>query len=532
MHAQVVDHEQFVDARTLLSTAALVYERSTDQTRLTKVARITSLVGLVEKAVATLNKGFYADAERIVDECLRERSALTVEQPLSLRPPDCILFQGGESGAKAAVLLRVRAAGESDRATALTLLEKGQFEAAEVAAASASARCGWWASHVDNRNRGATGAVEDRDDERHDVIRLAEELTTMVAAAAGKARAEGCTAEGRNLKATGDLAGAVRAMFAAAKLFHAAGLITAAAAARAEANQTQAESLLLISFNLHGEDKFEAIAEHLRSAEALLLEAIETRSATRMTRKPSVARSFNNAGNTVAGDGNSTINGKDNNNNVSADGGPQAHLDDLYNFQSRVSGDIVMRGVVPALEAREYDLALQLMLEADEHYAKIRTGRWKMSAVVATGKEKAGVGAGAGGATAAAMSPKDLVVKRAAQDGDRLRADAATAIQKGKNPVKAQELLSKAETCMAWAGIDPVVAGAAAVAKDIKVFESRAAGDEISGRVILLLQDRDLERAKDTLTAALGKYRQVQLYSIHCHWSAHGDNRELPGTNG
>lgn len=468
---QVIDHEKFEDARTLLSGAATVYERSADETRLSKVALITSLVGHVENAAVALGAGLYTDAERCISNALRERSVLEAEQPISLRAPDCALVQGGEDGAKAAVLLRVRTAGGKDRMNALALLENGEFEAAEAAAASASKRLGWWADH-------ASGDADDREV----VVRTAQELTERVVAAAGRARAGEHIKEGRCLKALGDFAGAVRALNAAAKMFIAAGLADAATAARAEANQAEAEASMLVAEGLHSTGNFEAVAEHLQTAEKLLLEAIEIR--------PHVKQTFDNS---TAEPNDRTDQGLDK--------GPQSHLDDLRNLQFRVLGDIVMREVPPAFDAREYDRALQLMLEADGHYTEINAGRWTTSAVVAAGKEISP------GATAAAASPKELAMKRAARDGDRLRADAATAIQKESNPIKAQELLSDAEWCMEWAGVDPFTAGTAVVAKDIKIFESRVAGDKICRGLIQTLRDKDLGRAKDMLEEALGKYR-------------------------
>lgn len=518
-----MDHGQFEGARTLLSSASLVYERSADQARLSKATRIHCLVGLVENAAQALEEGRYSEAEDLIAKCLQKRSVLAVERPLSLRPPCCALFQGGEesgAGAKTAVLLRVRAAGDVDRVTALTLLDEGDFEAAKLAAASASVRFRWWASH---------GAKEEEEEEegqsdRQEVVRQAEELTTRIATAAGKAQAERLTREGRDLKVAGDSAGAVRALSAAAKLFRDLGSLAAAAATHAEASRTEAEALLLTCTSLHREGKLDAVAEQLQKAEDLLLEATpqQAQAGSMTTTTTSVAttkdqqRDDNNpvdddAAKGVIGSssgGDTTSSNSDDVPQAPANGGllsAQSILDDLHNFRHRVAGDVVMRGVAPALEERQYNLALRLMLEADDQYTRVNAGRWTTSAVAAaTAAGKANVGGGG-----AAASPKELAVKRAAQDGDRLRADAASAILKEKNPAKAQELLSKAEACMVWAGVDPFAAGAGAVAKDIRVFEARAEGDKKCQGLVNLLLERESERANDMFEEALTKYRQV-----------------------
>ncbi|CAB1108969.1 unnamed protein product [Ectocarpus sp. CCAP 1310/34] len=540
--AQVVDHEQFEDARTLLSAAAQVYERSADKARLSKVGKISSLVNLIESSSRALVEGRYADAEGLVAESLVVRAALAVEQPLCLRPPDCALCQDGESGAKTAVLLRVRSAGDADRASALDLLERKDFEAAERAAFSARERLTWWAdNHEDGGDRGGGGDSEAEGerglerDQRQAVVRAAEELTTSIAAAVGQARAEGLMEKGRELKAMGDYVAAVKTLRSAAELFHDAGLAHEALVTRTEAARTQAEALLLTSVELHGEGNFEAIAEHLDRAEALLLDARNevagstlvaaagtTFTSAAMAQPSSVPLGLPSTSGDVdivravtVGSG-KKCGGSDVGSHVlpgtedDRDGAwAQYHiLDDLVHLRSRVAGDIVMRGVAPALDAREYDEGLRLLQEAEAHYTTIKAGRWMTSVAaavaVAAGKENS--------LSSPSSTPKELVTKRAAHDGDRLRAKAATAIQKEKNPVKARELLSRAEACMAWAGVDPFAAGAAAVSKDINVFESRAGGDEICKGLIGLLREREFERAKGILEEALSKYRQGDAF--------------------
>lgn len=517
---QVVDHGQFQDARTLLSSAALVYERSSDQERLSKVSRITSLVGLVEKTASALQECRYADAETLVEECLRERSTLASLQPLSLRPLDCNLLQttgssledgegtggagGGkrEGGAKRTVLSHALAAGNADRVTALALLEKGEFDAAKIAAASASSRITWWASHGGGTDGDCCVEGREDPDDRNAVVRKTEELTAMVAAAAGEARAEEQTIEARGLKAIGDFAGAMIALKVAAKLFFGAGLAARAAAARAEADQTQAEALILLAEGLHGEGTFEDIAEKLQTAETLLRTAIDAGDGATPAKTAPLTES------STVGGAKNTDGGSDGSERVSEpEEGPQEILVDLYKFRSRVAGDIVLRGVGPALDGRDYDLALRLMLKANGHYAGAGAGRWAASAVGGGGKHNSS------NTGVALASPKDVVVKRAAQDGERLRADAGLAIQKEKHPAKSRELLSMAEACMAWAGVDPVAAGAAAVAKDIRIFESRAAGDEVCKEVIRPIQRRESGPAIDMLELALGNYRQVWVRS-------------------
>lgn len=126
----------------------LVYVRAQDQARLAKASRISCLVDLVHNANASLREYRYAEAEVSVEQGITERVSLSTEQPLSLQVPDCSLFRGkGEGAAKSVVLSMAHAGGVEDRATALSLLEKGKFEAAESAAASSAQRLAWWTSH-------------------------------------------------------------------------------------------------------------------------------------------------------------------------------------------------------------------------------------------------------------------------------------------------------------------------------------------------------------------------------------------------
>ncbi len=539
----MVDHDKFDDARTLLSAAALVYERSADVARLSKVTKISSLVGLVEGASRALDEGRYTDAERLVAGCLADRAALAAEQPLCLRPPDCALLHGGGDGAKTAVLLRVRAAGDAERASALELLEAGEFAAAESAASSALKRFQWWARHHPDEPTSASGGgggdvdggggeAEEGRELRQGVVRAAEELTASVAAAAGRARAEGLTLEGRQLKSMGKFVAAVDTLRSAAALFHAAGLGRAAAETRAEAACTGAEALLLTSIGLHGERNFEAIEEHLQRAEALLVEAQEqtaetTKAATTAVTPAAKPTSGDpavdpNNGPATRGGASTCVDvprhasrspvAAEDSEEGAAGGASCRLLEDLINFRSRVAGDMVIGTVAPVLGARDYDEGLRLMLEAEAHYAAIKAGRWSTTVAAAFAAAAAATGGSKENAlssSAVTLPPKELVTKRAAHDGDRLRGEAATAIQKEKDPVKARALLSGAEACMAWAGVDPFAAGAEAVSKDIRVFESRAGGDEICKGLIGLLREKEFELAKEMLEDALGKYRQV-----------------------
>lgn len=145
---KVIDHEQFEDAHTLLSSSRLVYIRAQDEDRQAKAGRISSLVDLAEEASAALRELHYADAESIIARGIEERESLSAERPLSLQCPNCSLFRGeGQDAARQVVLSRARAGGTEDRVTALSWLERGQFEAAKAAAASSAKRFAWWAEH-------------------------------------------------------------------------------------------------------------------------------------------------------------------------------------------------------------------------------------------------------------------------------------------------------------------------------------------------------------------------------------------------
>lgn len=310
-----------------------------------------------------------------------------------------------------------------------------------------------------------------------------------MATASGEAQAQRRMEEARRLRAVQDFRGAISAVRAAARLFDLAGLNTRADAARAEANHTEAEALVMESEKLYTEGAFEEILERLQRAESLYLAAASTEVQNGASERDKHVATGNDGG--CFEDDELDVQG------------PQRNLGDLKKFQSRMNGDVVMQGVESALDARKYDLALRLMLEADGHYAKtIGAGgggeKWMTSATLKNSKG------------AARLPPKEAILKRAAQDGERLRKEAAAAIQKEKNPMKAQELLSAAEACTAWAGVDPVAAGVSAVAKDINAFQSRAAGDEICQQMIHILLDKDFKRANVVLQKALDKYRQVR----------------------
>lgn len=320
-------------------------------------------------------------------------------------------------------------------------------------------------------------------------MQTVEDLTKTVAVASVEAQAQRSLEEALTLKEAKDFSGAVKAAMAAARLFDAAGLSARAVAARAEADQTEGEALVLESEKLLEEGKLEAIVERLDRAEKLFLVAIRPTSNAPVSSED--------------GDGVAGMNGRED--NVFEARGPQQYLNDLHQLRSRVNGDLVTRGVGPALDTHDYDLALRLMLEANDHYAKTKTelkgkgetGQWVASATMSNSKDTT------------VMSPNEAVTKRAAQDGERLRVDAAIAIHKEKNPVKARGLLSTAEACMVWAGVDHVAGGAKAVAKDINAFESRVAGDEICRSLIHLLLNGDFQEANAMLEDALDIYRQV-----------------------
>lgn len=152
---QVIDHEQFEDARALLSGAVLIYERAQDESRLTKASRILSLITLVARANTAIRECRYADAEMLIGEGMTERASLVTERPFTLQPPNCMLFRGeGEAGARSVVLSRAHAAGNIDRLTALSLLNEGQFDAAAAAAASSAGRLVWCASQSGSGGKG------------------------------------------------------------------------------------------------------------------------------------------------------------------------------------------------------------------------------------------------------------------------------------------------------------------------------------------------------------------------------------------
>lgn len=332
------------------------------------------------------------------------------------------------------------------------------------------------------------------------VVRAAEELTKTVAIASGNARAQKRMEEAKYLKITADFGGSVQALLTAARLFDGAGFRARAVAARAEASITEGEALVLESEKLHQEGKLGDIVQNLQRAETLFMSALDAEAQIRISSAPGSGVKIVAMGN--AADDGGTGSFDDN----LGDAGAQQHLVDLKKFRSRIAGDIVLREVGSALDAREYDLALRLMLQAEVHYEGIgRAGKW-VTTVTSAVASCCGKDNGGGG-----TSPKDLVVKRAARDGERLRVDAAAAILKGKDAVKAQELLSMAEASMVWAGVDLVAAGAAAVAKDINVFQNRAAGDDICRGLIDLLLAGDLERVKDMLAKALNRYREVGM---------------------
>lgn len=347
------------------------------------------------------------------------------------------------------------------------------------------------------------------DDDRASVIGASEELTKTIATALGNAHAQKRMKDACRLRAAKDFVGAVHAVRAAAKLFDNMGLVARAAAALAEANRTEAEALVLESETLYEDGAFEAILHRLQRAETMFL----TNACTEEEQSVIEPSLLSCDGHAIAGiDGIDGSSGEDNNDPILAPEGPRRDIDDLNRFRSRVEGDKVMLGVEPALAARDYDLALHLMVEADSHYANtirdgIEGGRWATSATLRDGNKGAAVG----------LPPKEAILKRASQDGERLRKEAAHAIQKEKDPIKATELLSAAEACIAWAGGDPVAAGVATVAKDINVFQSRASGDEICRELIHVLLKKDFERANVMLQEALDRYRQVGIPCIACH---------------
>lgn len=479
---QVIDHERYEDARTLLSSAADVYKREEDADRAAKASRISSLVDLVESASTALRERRYVAAEALIDQGIQERASLAAESPLVLQPPACALLAGAE--AKAVVMSRVHAAARAERNEALSMLDKEDFDAAEAAAASSAERFAWWAGQRGNPGHagGDDGQAGDDGVDCEAVVREARELTAEVAVAARNARALSRVEEARSLRGRADFSGCVQALLAAAKLFDRAGLSVRAVATRSEASVTQGEAAVVEAERLFEGGRLEEIEGILRRAEALFRGALDD------------ARELGR-GDGGRGPGDDA-------------GVARRHLDGLLAFRRRVAGDLVMRRVPPALDARDYDLAVRLMLEADDHYAGIGGGKWATSVI-----PDQGVLAGALPEDARAREVAKVVGVRATLDGDRLRVRAAASIQRSKDPVEARELLSMAEACLTWAGVDLVEAGVTSVATDIHVFESRIAGDEMCRGLAQLVRDGNLEEARCLLDKALDSYRQV-LFGI------------------
>ena len=449
--------------------------------------RITLLIRLVEKAILALDAACFTEAERILSDALRERSALVFEKPISMHPPDCKLLRDGERGAESLVLSRVRAAGDVHVLNALKLLEERDHAAAEVEAISSSTRFEWWARHAGSA---APGAAE-RADEIEVVICRAEELRAKVATAVRRAKADKYFLEERGEERRGDLDGAAQAHWIAAKLFPTARLGARASDARIEANQTQAEKLVLIAKGFYGGGDLEASEENLEGAHALLLEAsAEMGEVVKEQRHELVELNFDDIGI-----------------NDALPSRLRRQLNEIRDFRSRLAGDSIIRGVVPAIDVQDYDKALHLMHKAGGQYGAVRTARWLTSAATSF-KERTGAVPASAPTEVAAVSPKELLVERATLDGARLWAKAAAALEKQKDPSKAQRLLSRAVAAMEWAGIYPSVAGATAVARGIKTFEYRKAEDATCRDLVCHLRDGEIERVKEKLADASDLYHQ------------------------
>lgn len=543
---QVLDCELFEDARTLLSSSAKVYERSADRLHISKVKRIISLVGMVEKAIQALNIGHYEEAEQIILESLRVRSALTSKRPISLRPPDCKLLQGGESGVKAFLWARVRKAGESDSLNAFKLMEREDYNAAKVATASASSRFEWCARHVDYAS---PEDAEGSSDVCVAALREVEELKAKMSEASGRVKTERTVQEGTTKMAQEDLKVAVNALRAAAGLFRSAGLGDRSTIAKAETKLTQGEAWMVTAEALHDSGDPEASIEHLRRARTLLLKAAEIADTTAPEPLIDLVHP--------------TTSGNDNTTNVSTTTGLENLPEKSEFFQSRIAGHITIPGVLRAQDALDYYKALCLMIAAEKYYDTVIMEEWwtsagtvyeggsavAIAAPVMTGapvefeRTSAGIAetstppeqgsSNADGVVVAHQHPwserhgsafnigTEGIVERVKGDTASGRLETEKIVPEGTTKKAQVDFQQAVNILRAATGLfrSARLGERSATAKVkmkrrkmFKCFQLCRAGDDICRRLANLLQEKQMDRAKEDLAQALDMYRQGEAF--------------------
>ncbi|CAM9137764.1 unnamed protein product [Choristocarpus tenellus] len=484
--AQVVDHSQFEDARKLLHRAEPIYSHAADTARLQKTEQIDSIAATTD----------------------------------------------------AIILSRVLEAGNARAADAVTLLQQKEFDAAEMAATEAKESYAWWVEHSKKHNGLSSTSCYSKEELRQ-VLERAEENAIHVATSVARARGEAKMTEALMKREENEFEVACAFLTDAAELFEAAGCPEDAATARASADETQGDNLIMEAETLLADGAFEESLDRLTKAKAFFIAATNSIDSPSVDEAPTPSTlpattsttafthsqlrleggkditsdsAMRQSTSTMSGDingGGDKSRGQSEGINLTKEGlqvSLQQRLSLLEDLQAKIRGNQLMTLAKPALDAHDYDLALKFMQEARIEYSAMKGGL--------------NTGIGAGKATSGKLmtdrkqqgNPMDVVMKQAIADGEILKGEATVAIQKEKNPVKARGLLLEAIACYRWAEESELKSGLASVTKDIEVFESRQQGDEECKAVPGLLNKQELGLALEALKAGLSSYRKGDAF--------------------
>jgi len=106
--------------------------------------------------------------------------------------------------------------------------------------------------------------------------------------------------------------------------------------------------------------------------------------------------------------------------------------------------------------------------------------------------------------------PKDKVKSIAMRDGDRLKAEAVTALTRKRSVEMARHLLAQASLSYEWAGQSPITSGIKAIEKDSAAFETRYNADINMETAVELAVAGKIAEAEARTEAALQLYRKAK----------------------
>jgi hypothetical protein len=430
---ELMHHGLFVEVRSVISMVTALYEQFSCSERLAKIVILRQLTDAMESAHSCLQNRSYDAACDQLCGCRELLQTLAALPPASIIPPYCSLLDGNLS-CRQAVSARAKEDGNFRASQAASLADEGRFSEARCAAEAAKESYRWLslASGQTNECAGDDGVVN--------------ALLERIELEAAKAKGDDLLARGLQEQEQADYASALVHLEEARQHFE----------------QARLQDLVI---RVKGLIRRCSGDEHATRA-AMLFEGGDLRACES---ELGIALSYFDA---------------------DAD---ESRYAETASFRSRVSGDMLMASVEPALRERQYDLGLSLMNQASDCYAQT-SGRWTKRL-----GDKSTI--------------KKQVEKRAIKDGEDFKKAAQLALSNGAEGIEeVQRLLDISVQAYSWAGMDPATVGVKAVEKSILVREKQQEGARIcSGVDVLIAAGASLE-ALTLLDEAMSCYRIGESY--------------------